>query len=110
VHWAVVVALVGHAGWRPLVANVAGWLVAFTVSYGGHHRLTFRRAGAAIGQSAPRFFLVSAAGFAVNEASYALLLSVSGWRYDFVLGVVLVAVAFFTYLVSRHWAFAGRAE
>jgi putative flippase GtrA len=109
VHWGVVVGLVEHAGWRPLVANVLGWLVAFVVSYSGHHQLTFRRSGASVASSAPRFFLVSALGFAVNEASYALLLGVSGWRYDIVLGAVLVAVAAFTYLLSRHWAFAGRA-
>jgi putative flippase GtrA len=109
VHWGVVVALVGRAGWHPLLANVLGWLVAFVFSYSGHLRLTFRRSGAPVASSAPRFFLVSALGFAVNEASYALLLASSAWRYDLLLGIVLVAVAVFTYLVSRDWAFAGTA-
>jgi putative flippase GtrA len=109
VHWGVVVLLVEHAGWRPLLANVIGWLVAFTVSFSGHHRWTFRDHGAPVRRSALRFFLVSAAGFSINEFSYAILLQWSGMRYDLVLAVVLVAVAVLTYLLSRHWAFSRNA-
>jgi putative flippase GtrA len=105
VHWLVVVALVGTWGWRPLVANVPGWLVAFSVSFAGHHRLTFRGHGAPVVSSAWRFFVVSAGGFAINEAAYALLLGWSGQRYDLALAVVLIGVAGVTYLLSRHWAF-----
>jgi putative flippase GtrA len=105
VHWAVVVALVGHGGWRPLLANVVGWLVAFTVSFAGHHRLTFRDRGSPVRDAAARFFIVSAAGFAVNEAAYAILLGWSSLRYDLLLAVVLLAVAVLTYWLSRHWVF-----
>ena len=101
-----VVGLVGHRGWQPLAANVLGWLVAFIVSFAGHHRLTFRGHGAAPGPAAVRFFAISAGGFAVNEAAYALLLAWSDLRYDVVLAGVLLAVAALTYLLSRHWAFA----
>ena len=107
VHWSVVVGLVAHAGWRPLGANVVGWLVALLVSYGGHQQLSFAAQGAAARSSAPRFFLVSALGFMVNESVYAMALHWSGWRYDAVLGAVLLGVAALTYLASRHWAFAG---
>lgn len=105
VHWGVVVMLVEHAGWRPLLANVAGWLIAFGVSFSGHHRWTFRSHGAPIWRSALRFFALSAGGFSINEAVYAVLLHWTGLRYDLVLGGVLVAVAVGTYLLSRHWAF-----
>jgi putative flippase GtrA len=105
VHWGVAVALVSQLGWRPLLANVAGWLVALGVSFIGHHRWTFRDHGTPIEVSARRFLLVSAAGFAVNESAYAALLRWSAHRYDVVLAVVLVAVAFATYQLSRHWAF-----
>ncbi|MBC7437128.1 MAG: GtrA family protein [Bdellovibrionales bacterium] len=105
VHWGVVVWLVGSHGWMPLVANVAGWLVAFSVSFLGHFSLTFRGHGAGWVQTGSRFFLVSAGGFAVNEAAYAALLQWSGQRYDLVLAAVLVAVAGVTYVLSRHWAF-----
>lgn len=105
VHWGVVVMLVEHAGWRPLLANVLGWLIAFGVSFSGHHRWTFRDHGAPVWRSALRFFALSAAGFTINEAVYALLLHWSGLRYDLVLAGVLVAVAGGTYVLSRHWAF-----
>jgi putative flippase GtrA len=105
VHWGVVVLLVRHGGWRPLMANVVGWLVAFMVSFSGHHRLTFRDHGGSIGSSAARFFLVSAGGFTINEVAYALLMHWSGLRYDLLLAGVLVAVAGLTYLLSRHWVF-----
>ncbi|MDH5338506.1 MAG: GtrA family protein [Rubrivivax sp.] len=105
VHWSVVVALVDLGGWRPLVANVAGWAVAFTVSFAGHHRLTFRDVGAPVLAAGSRFVLVSFGGFCINEATYAALLGWTGLRYDAVLAVVLVLVAGITYLLSRHWVF-----
>jgi putative flippase GtrA len=105
VHWLVVVALVSHGGWRPLVANIGGWLVAFTVSFAGHHRLTFSAHGAPVRSSAQRFFVVSAFGFAVNETAYAVLLRWSGQHYGLALAIVLLGVAVLTYLLSRHWAF-----
>ncbi|HET7867523.1 MAG TPA: GtrA family protein [Burkholderiaceae bacterium] len=105
VHWGVVVGLVGQCGWRPPLANVLGWLLAFVVSFSGHHLWTFRDHGVPPWQSAARFFLVSAAGFAVNETAYVLLLRWHAQRYDRVLAAVLVGTAVFTYLLGRHWAF-----
>ena len=108
VHWCVVVALVERLGQAPLVANCFGWLVAFGVSFAGHHRLSFRGHGGVIGVAALRFLLVSATGFAINEALYAVLLRRGGHRYDILLAIVLIAVAVLTYLLSRHWAFARK--
>lgn len=105
VHFGVVVALVETKLAAPLVANVAGWLVAFVVSFAGQHRLTFGDRGAPVLQAAPRFFAISALGFAANEAAYAATLHWSGLRYDVALAVVLVAVAGMTYLLSSRWAF-----
>jgi putative flippase GtrA len=105
VHWGVVVVLVEQARWQPLYANVAGWLVALGVSFNGHHRLSFRGHGVPVLVSGRRFFVVSAVGFAVNEASYAVLLRWSGQRYELLLALVLAGVAVATYAASRHWAF-----
>jgi len=104
-HWAVAVLCIAHAGLPPLVANVAGWLTAFVVSFAGHFRLTFRHADLAWRQAARRFFVVSASGFAVNECAYAWLLHASGIRYDLLLALILVAVAALTFIASRWWAF-----
>ncbi|MFV0284285.1 MAG: GtrA family protein [Castellaniella sp.] len=104
-HWAVTVACVSLGGLAPLTANVAGWLVAFGVSFGGHYHLTFRHQRAPLGRAAVRFFLVSALGFAVNEAAYATLLHLTTIRYDVLLALVLTGIAAMTFILGRHWAF-----
>jgi putative flippase GtrA len=104
VHWLVVVGLVGSLGMKPLLANVMGWLVAFMFSFLGHYHLTFRDQAAPIGRSALRFFGVSAMGFAINQALYAISLAF-GQPYDLALFCVLLMVAVLTYFLSRRWAF-----
>lgn len=108
VHFGVVVALVEGLKLAPLLANVAGWLVAFVVSFSGQWLLTFRGRGAPMLQALPRFFVVSLAGFASNEAAYALLLRFSALPYDLSLALVLVGVAVMTYWLSSRWAFRGK--
>lgn len=108
-HWGATVALVAHAGLPPPLANVAGWLTAFVVSFSGHYRLTFHRAGASWARAARRFFLISALGFAVNEAAYVWLLHATRLPYDLLLAAILVAMAALTFLASRLWAFRHRS-
>lgn len=105
VHLGTVKMLVEALGWPPIASNVVGWGVAFVVSYLGHRSLTFSDQQAPRGQTLRRFFLVSATAFAVNELTYAALLAWTPLRYDVALFLVLVGVAVFTYLSSRHWAF-----
>jgi putative flippase GtrA len=108
VHLASVVALVSGFGWRPLLANVVAWLLAFCVSFSGHWHLTFPRSGAPLVRAAMRFFAISLAGFVVNESMYAVLLHLTGTQwYAVVLFFVLLAVAVITYLLSSRWAFRG---
>lgn len=109
-HWTVAVACVMLLSAAPLLANVAGWMVAFVVSFSGHYGLTFRHHDASFWQAARRFFLISLAGFMVNEAVYALGLKYSGVRYDILLAVVLAAMAIATYAAARCWAFGGSAR
>ena len=106
VHWSVVRLAVGFTGMAPLLANLLGWMVAFGVSFAGHHRWTFRDVpGRSAGHSLPRFLLISLAGLAVNEVAYALALAWGGWRYDLTLAGVLVLVAVGTFVAGRLWAF-----
>lgn len=108
VHLGTVVLLVSGFVWRPLVANVVAWLLAFCVSFSGHWHLTFPRSGAPLARAAIRFFCISLAGFLVNEAMYAVLLHLTGTQwYALVLFFVLLAVAVMTYLLSSRWAFRG---
>jgi putative flippase GtrA len=56
-----------------------------------------------------RFFTISLGGFLINESMYAVLLRLSGWRYDILLAIVLATVAVITYLLSSRWAFLDTA-
>lgn len=107
IHLVTVMLLVESAHLAPLVANFGGWICAFGVSYGGHSALTFAGHDAPAAQSASRFLLLSAGGFAINEAAYAVLLHTSRVPYHFLLAIILLCVAVATYLLSRYWAFAG---
>ena len=107
VHLLTVILLVEKMHLVPLIANVGGWLCAFGVSFGGHQLLTFADHDAPVLQSASRFLLLSATGFAINESAYALLLHSSQVPYYLLLAIILVCVAALTYLLSHRWAFAG---
>jgi len=104
-HWLVAVSCVRGLDLQPLWANVAGWAVAFVVSFSGHFLLTFRHQAGAWHEAARRFFFVSAGGFAINEASYAWLLHHTEVRYDILLAAILIGIAVLTFLVSRLWVF-----
>lgn len=106
VHWAVVRCAVEWFGLVPLVANVLGWMIAFSVSFSGHRLWTFSDTTSLdTGQSLGRFLIVSLTGFMINEATYAVLLQFGWLPYDLTLAVVLVLVAGGTFVVSRAWAF-----
>ena len=107
VHFGVVLLLVSNYQTPALAANVVGFLIAFCVSFLGHHRLTFGDAAASARQSLPRFAAVAVLGFASNEVLYALLLAL-GVDYRQALLAVLLIVAGMTWLLSRHWAFAAK--
>ena len=104
-HWLVAVLCVRELGLAPLLANLAGWLVAFCVSFLGHYHFTFRHQRGPWASAARRFFLVSALGFGVNELSYAYLLRATTIRYDLLLAMILVALAILTFILGRFWAF-----
>lgn len=104
-HWLTAILCVQGLGATPLLANFAGWLVAFCVSFLGHYHFTFRHQRGPWAHAARRFFLVSALGFAVNELAYAYLLHVTAIRYDWLLAMILVALAILTFILGRFWAF-----
>lgn len=108
VHFAVVSWLLTPLGVAPLVANVAGFLVAFQVSYHGHRRLTFGATAVPHRQSLPRFFGVACLSFAVNESLYGILLHKTGLDYRAALLIVLFTVAALTFVLSKLWAFRAR--
>jgi putative flippase GtrA len=93
----------------PEVANVAGFLVAFLVSFVGHRRLSFQDAGTGLMQSFLRFAATAVAGFVTNEAVFIVLfrvLALPTW-VALISGIVVSAVQ--TFVLSRFWAFKRNA-
>ena len=56
-----------HRMW-PELANAAGFVVAFFVSFHGHRLLSFPDAATTVRQSLARFAVTALVGFASNEA------------------------------------------
>ena len=93
----------------PEIANVAGFLVAFLVSFVGHRRLSFQDASTSLMQSFVRFAATAVAGFMTNEAVFIVLFRVLGlpsW-IALICGIVLSALQ--TFVLSRFWAFKRSA-
>jgi putative flippase GtrA len=107
-HWGAVLLLVEGGGVSPLRANVAGFGLAFLLSYGGHRRWTFAAMAPPHRVALPRFLLVALSGLLLNQALFALLLARTALPYPLALLLVLLAVAVLTFLLARCWAFATR--
>lgn len=106
VHLAVVWALVSQTGMSALLANPAGFFVAFWVSFFGHRHGSFARGEPhPIRTALPRFAVVAVGAFLANELLYALLLIFTPLSYTVALFLVIVTVAVGTYVASRYWAF-----
>jgi len=105
VHYAVAVGLEGSTALAPGWANVSGFLMAFPVSYVGHRTLSFAGHNAPHQQALPRFLVVACGGFFANQVLLLSLLRWLGQPFWLTLGVVMVMVAFTSYILSRYWAF-----
>ena len=89
----------------PEIANVAGFLVAFLVSFVGHRRLSFQDACTSLMQSFLRFTATAVAGFTANEAVFIVLFRVLALPTWLALISAIVVSALQTFVLSRYWAF-----
>lgn len=108
VHYGVALA-VAQAGGRLLLANLAGFVVAFAVSFLGHHRWTFRHGGAParrIGQAAARFLLVSGSSFVFSTVVLAGLQAQGRLAPPVALAIAVLVVPLVNFVAARGWAFA----
>lgn len=103
-HWLTVATIV-PLGALPLAANAIAFAIAFQVSYWGHRRWTFDASGKPHRSALPRFLLTAGASFAINEFLYFLFLRYTALDYRISLLIVLGAVASFTFVLGRQWAF-----
>ena len=89
----------------PELANLAGFLTAFGVSFVGHRWLSFRGTSTGLQQSLWRFFVTAVAGFVTNELCFMLALHVVHWPVWPSLVLALLLAAGQTFLLGRWWAF-----
>jgi putative flippase GtrA len=108
-HWLAAVLCIALLEIRPSLANLLGWSIAVMVSFLGHYFLTFRHQQKSLLPAIRRFLLISASGFAVNELAFVYLLRVTSIPYYLLLAIILVAIAAFTFVFSRYWAFRHTA-
>ncbi|WP_106753808.1 GtrA family protein [Pannonibacter carbonis] len=111
VHASVAIALVEYGGVPAMAANVCGFLVAFLVSFFGHHHWSFqsdRNTGSA--RRMRRFFVLAAAGFVLNNGALAAWLQLTPWSDTIGIIVAIFVVPPLTFLGARFWAFAAKTD
>ncbi|TAK73602.1 MAG: GtrA family protein [Gammaproteobacteria bacterium] len=103
-HMSVVVLLVQTQGLAPLVANIAGFIVAFQLSYWGHRLWTFSDTHVLHRTALPRLLIVQLINFAANEALFYFFLMLH-LPYLIALLLVLMILPIFTFFSSKKWVF-----
>ena len=100
-------------GLQPLVSNLAAFCVAFGVSFIGHFCWTFRdqtvvrERGLRLPWAAFfRFAAVAVTGLALNSLAVFLVVSQLDLHYGYACVLMLTAVPFCTFMLSKFWAFS----
>lgn len=90
-------------------ANICGFLVAFAVSFTGHHLWSFSvsRGDGRTSQRMRRFFVLAIAGFALNSGILAAWLDFTAWPDALGILVSIAIVPALTFLGARLWAFSS---
>lgn len=102
-----VAAMICAQAMHPLIANAIGYCLAVGISYGGHHRLTFRvqRSQAHHSWRLPRFILVTLGAVTLSELVLWAALEQTEWPLWLAQAAAIAVVPPFTYLLGRHWVF-----
>ena len=109
IHSAVVIVLVEGSIASPLLANVLGYGVGFSVSYLGGVRWVFRGTRAS-GATLLKFSLVAALGLLLNQAINYFVIYIVSWHYLIGLGAALAIVPAITFALQRVWVFRRPPE
>jgi putative flippase GtrA len=104
VHFGMVVWLVQSYDYLPLIANVAGFVVSFQISYWGHRLWTFSGTDVSHREAYPRLVLIQVLNFGMNESLYYFFLGF-GLPYQWALLIVLAILPIFTFISSKFWVF-----
>ncbi len=103
-HYLTLLALVNRAHLDPVLATSGGFVVGAIFNYFANYHLTFRSRQGHAG-TMRRFFLVAAAGLAVNAGVMALVHRELELHYMVSQVLATGAVVVLTYLANRAWTF-----
>ncbi len=88
------------------LANILGFVIAFGVTFTGHHLWSFP-GGHDKARRMRRYFVLSVAGFALNATILASWLAFTPWPRSLGLMIAILVVPGLSFIGSRLWAFAG---
>lgn len=108
-HGAVLTLLMELLVTNPLVANSIAFSLALLVSYYGHHRWTFR-SQRGHHETFWKFALLAIAGFLANNLIMELTANRLGWHYLIGFTIIVFSVPPITYILSRAFIFATKAD
>lgn len=104
IHVSIVIYLVQHWLYLPLIANIFAFLVSFQASYWGHRLWTFSDSEALHTIALPKLLFVQIINFAANETLFFIFLSLN-LPYPLALILVLTVLPIFTFISSKLWVF-----
>jgi putative flippase GtrA len=109
VHLTIFSLLINVADLWPSIANLAGFLIAFCVSFAGQANWTFPSSEASPLERSRRFMryiAVSLVGFLLNALTVFVVMSVGGYSYLHALPIMSIGVPTILFLLNRYWAFS----
>ncbi|KKX30813.1 GtrA family protein [Rhizobium sp. LC145] len=109
VHLLVFSLAIDLANIEPSLANVAGFLAAFIVSFSGQSSWTFPSKSMDRLQRRRRFLryiAVSLTGFLMNAATVHVLVYMLAYPYTYALPIMGVGVPAILFVLNKYWAFA----
>ena len=89
-------------------SNILGFVIAFAVSFVGHHFWSFRTQamGGTTGRRMTRFLVIAVLGFLANNVALTAWLKLTSWPDSIGLLFSIAIVPGLSFLGSRFWAFS----
>lgn len=103
-HFVVAVVAMRVLGAPILLANLLGFILAFSLSYVGHYKWTFR-SSANHKVSVPKFAVTAVMGYVINNIVLIILISATGLELSLFILIAIGVSAAVVYLISNRWVF-----
>lgn len=104
IHFLVVVLLVQTRNTPPLIANIAGFISGFQMSFWGNRLWTFQQSSVSNKSAFMKLLLVQIINFIANESLFYIFLCLHV-PYQLALFLVLSLLAVGTFIINKTWVF-----